>query len=178
MWRQFPPYFLLSVWPGINTPSSCICTHLGRQISSLSATLLWSHPESSCPSLSTSGVSGPSEDDVAQGVLEKTLGKKTLQIQKNSRRSWPRDGTCVLRYSLVFSSSDYKILLRFPDSLHSFLLLSIQQRLLEHRICTRHFQTWHLRRSNGNHCNHVMKTCLPHVITGKYLTPSSKEDKR
>lgn len=50
---------------------------------------------------------------------------------------------------------------RFPDSLHSFLLLSIQQRFIEHLMCTRHFQTWHLRRSNGNHCNHVMKTCLP-----------------
>lgn len=57
---------------------------------------------------------------------------------------------------------------RFPDSLHSFLLLSIQQRFIEHLICTRHFQTWHLRRSNGNHCNHVMKTCLPSVI-GKYV---------
>ena len=28
---------------------------------------------------------------------------------------------------------------KFPDSLHSFLLLSIQQRFIEHLICSRHF---------------------------------------
>ena len=50
---------------------------------------------------------------------------------------------------------------RFLGGLHSFLLLSIQPRFIEHVLCIRHFFTWHLQRSSGNHSNHVTETCLP-----------------
>ena len=68
---------------------------------------------------------------------------------------------------------------RFLDSLHSFLLLSIQQRFIERLLCTRHFHTLHLRGSNGNHCNHVMETCLPKCnwqICAQYPAPKKTRD--
>lgn len=68
---------------------------------------------------------------------------------------------------------------RLLDSLHSFLLLSIQQRFIEHLLCTRHFHTRHLRRSNGNHCNHVMETCLPTCnwhICAQHAAPKKTRD--
>lgn len=94
---------------------------------------------------------------------EDTGGKTTLQIQKNSRRLWPRDGTCVLRYDFFWLSFLLVVWLfwRLLACLHSFLLWSIQQRCIEHLLCIRHFYTRHLQKSNGTHGNLIMGTCLP-----------------
>lgn len=134
LWRQFPPLFPTSQSGQESTLHPPVSAHiLADRFPSLSATLLWATPESSCLSLSTPLGSQGSLRMIAQGVWRRHW-EKTLQIQKNSRRSWPRDGTCVLRYSLVFSSLITRFFWRFPDSLHSFLLLSIQQRFIEHLI--------------------------------------------
>ena len=65
---------------------------------------------------------------------------------------------------------------RFPDSLHSFLLLSIQQRFIEHLICSRHFH----HGISGDQMETIVimswKHAFPSVI-GKYV-PNTQLQRR
>lgn len=65
---------------------------------------------------------------------------------------------------------------KFPDSLHSFLLLSIQQRFIEHLICSRHFH----HGISGDQMEIIAIMSWKHAfpsVTGKYV-PNTQLQRR
>lgn len=81
--------------------SSAVLVYLRSR---LSATILWTTPESSCPSLSIPlGSWGSLRMTQLEVLWRRQGGKTTLEVQKNSRRSWPGDGKHVFRYDVWLS---------------------------------------------------------------------------